>query len=478
MHVSQKSLVHLAVIGLLSTGTSHSAGYSLYGEGSAAMQGNYAAGSAAEAADASIGWYNPAGLVLIKKTEVVLGGVGIFPSGNLNGTSTSRVVGARNYVQPVNDLTGLQNGFVPSSHFALPLTDNVTFGLSVVAPFGLTTDWGTTSPVRYKGTLTEVLTTNVSPELGARLTQNFSIGAGLDLQYARVKFNTMLGAPNVMVATGQSPYAVDTLSYNNGNSLGVGFHAGVMGMFNDNHTRVGLNYQSKVNHVFHGQSRLVGKMAFPGILLASPTSVNTANPSAVFKNNKVNSDPIDFPDVLTISGYHDVNDTIALLGSVVYTGWSSFKTIQLNNVAAPSVNSAIQSLPVSQVTVNSTTEEQWSDAWRFSLGANYHVNQKLMLRAGGGYDQTPTNDTFRDIRIPDASRWALAVGAHYQARPSIGLDVGYTHLFQASTPRVNRTDALTATSSYNVDIVGSLAADLVGAQVVWVMDQEVPAGGK
>lgn len=466
-----RTLVSVAVVGILATSTAHSGSFSLYTESSAAAIGNYAAGIAAEAADASTGWYNPAGLALLHKQEVVFGGVGVFPTSQLTGTSTFTSSGVH-FVQNFSGIDGAESAFVPSFHYALPLGDNLTFGLSAVSPFGLATDWGTTSAVRYQATLSELLTTNISPEIGAKLNENFAVGAGLDIQYARVKFNRIIGLPTVFDPDYFPASSADTLSYNNGNSVGVGFHAGVMAMFNDQHSRLGLNYQSQMRHNFHGQSRLVGKLAAPGSLL----SVGTANPNALFKDNELSSNPVELPDILTLSAYHDMNQTIALLGSVVYTGWSSFKTIGLNNVAAPIIDPS--SGKVTQGKVNSISQQNYSDTWRVALGANYHVNPLLMLRVGGGYDATPTNDIDRDVRLPDASRWALSVGAHYQARPSIGLDMGYTHLFAAENPSINRIDAIGTTSSYNVNAIGRTSADLVGAQLVWIMDQVTAAPSK
>ena len=469
-----RTLVSVAVVGILATSTVHAGAFSLYTEDSAASIGNYAAGIAAEAADASTGWYNPAGLALIRNKQAVFGGVGIFPVAKLTGTSTFSLSVLEPYTQSFSGLNGATYAFVPSSHFALPVGENLTFGLSVISPFGLSTDWAEDSPVRYQGTFTELLTTNVSPQFGAKVSENFAIGAGLDFQYARVKFNTMLGVPALFTAPGLNPSAVDTLSYNNGNSIGVGFHAGVMGMFNDKHTRVGINYQSKMRHDFHGQSRLVGKLASPGLNLGDPASVNAANPDAVFKNNQLFSNPIQLPDVVTISGYHDVNEAFAVLGSFVWTGWNSFSTIQLNNVAAPSINT--NNLSVSQVMVNSETTQAYTDAWRIALGANYHVNQKLMLRVGGGYDVTPTNDEHRDVRLPDGTRWALSVGAHYQMRPTIGFDLGYTHLFVPDESVLQRTENIGA-AQYRVNALASASVDLVGAQVVWTLDKmpEIPS---
>ncbi|MDI1352481.1 MAG: outer membrane protein transport protein [bacterium] len=472
MHKPLRTIVSAAVVSIMATSAAYAGGFSLYTESSPAAIGNYAAGSAAEAADASTGWYNPAGLTLIREQQLVFGGVGVFPSAKISGISTFTGAPAAvpNYTQTFNNLEGGENAFVPSFHYALPLGENATFGFSVLAPFGLATDWGVNSPVRYEATFTELLTSNFSPELGAKLTDNFAVGAGLDLQYARVKFNREIGIPKVAEAFGHIPTIFDSLSYNKGNSFGVGYHVGIMGIFNDNHTRIGLNYQAKMRHTFNGYSQLSGPLANGGSI---------ADPALAFsvrRNNNLSSNPIELPDVLTLSAYHDLNETFALLGSVVYTGWSSFKTIQLNNVAAPFIIPAPSANAgnINPVSVNSLSAQNYKDTWRASIGANYHLNDMWMLRAGGGYDQSPLNDTYRDVRLPDANRWALSVGAHYQMNPSWGMDAGYTHLFGANDPLINRTDALTSTSAYNVTARSKASADLVGLQVVWSIDTPMP----
>lgn len=478
LHKPLRTIVNMAVLSVLAASAAHAGSFALYTESSPAAIGNYAAGIAAEAADASTGWYNPAGLPLLHKQEITFGGVGVFPSTELTGTSTFSTVTTlpapfpsvtTNYTQSFAGIQGAENAFVPSVHYALPLGENVAFGFSIVSPFGLSTDWGLESPVRYQATKSELLTANFSPELGAKLTNNFSVGAGLDLQYARVKFNQMIGIPTFLLPLSLDPAADDSLSYNKGKSFGVGFHVGVMGLFNDNHSRLGLNYQSKMRHKFNGYSQLSGPLATPNdALFLDPIS-----PFSIVVNNNLNSNAIEFPDVLTLSGYHDVNEKIAVLGSVVYTGWSCFDSIQLNNVAAPNVDIDIlaPSATVSQVAISSATLQNYRDTWRAALGANYKFNDLWMLRVGGGYDQTPTINLYRDVRLPDADRWALSVGAHYQARANVGVDVGYTHLFAVNDPSVNRTEELAPGSTYNVNAVGSVSADLVGAQVVWVIDK-------
>ncbi|HAT8971145.1 TPA: transporter, partial [Legionella pneumophila subsp. pneumophila] len=70
-HKPLRTLVSTAVLGVLATGTLNAGGFSLYTEGAGYTIGNFAAGVAAEAADASTGWYNPAGLVLIRDQQAV-----------------------------------------------------------------------------------------------------------------------------------------------------------------------------------------------------------------------------------------------------------------------------------------------------------------------------------------------------------------------------------------------------------------------
>ena len=458
-----RTLINTSILAIISSNAVHAGAFSLYTESSGAAVGNYAAGIAAEAADASTAWYNPAGLMLLKKQEVVFSGVGVFPSSQLTGISTFNTPNTPTfapYVQSFNHLQGAESALVPALHYALPLTEHTAFGASIVAPFGLATDWGTESPTRYAATRTQLHTIDVSSDLASQLTKTISFGAGLDVQWAEVKFNGVLGSPAVLQAFQSEGYPLtpttyDSTSDNQGSSWGFGFHTGLLGAFNDQHTRIGVNYQSKIAHRFSGSSTLTGRLA--DALITDPT--------AVFSDSALLSNDVDLPDVLTLSAYQDVNDKFALLGSLVYTGWSTFNEIQLTNIAA--FSAALDG----QVLAASTAEEQYRNAWRMAIGANYQVNDQWMMRIGGGYDQTPTVNSERDIRLPDANRWALSVGAHYQFRPNVGVDIGYAYLFALNNATINKTQPVGSVSTVNVAANAKVHAQLVGLQVVWALDK-------
>jgi len=474
-----RTMTSLAVLAMMASHAINAGGFSLYTEGSAAAIGNFAAGIAAEGADASIGWYNPAGLVLLKKQQAVLGGVGVFPSTQLTGSSLYSTPNLFDptepnltYAQTFSGLQAAKSALVPSLHYALPLNDMAVFGLSIVAPFGLSTDYEKNSPVRYAATLSKLETFTLSPELGHKITKHFSLGVGVDLQYARVTFNRMIGSPaylqylELVVPQEITPYTLDSESKNTGDSFGVGFHLGGLLRFSEDHTRLGLNYQSHVNHNFSGRSQLTGRFADPALNIFAP---GLANPNASFYSNTLSSNSIALPGILTLSGYQDVNDKLALLGSVVYSQWSSFKEITLNNVAVGVPDPDLGTTTLT--TRNATTTEGYRDTWRLAIGANYHVNDQWMMRIGGGYDQTPTVNAHRDVRLPDSNRGAVAIGVHYQAFPSVGFDVGYSYLFATNDAIINNTQPI-ATSTYNVTATSKNHAQLVGLQAVWKLDQE------
>lgn len=459
--------------------------FSLYTESAGYTIGNFAAGSAAEAADASIGWFNPAGLSYIHKPELVASGVGVFISSSISGQSTFSVPSLSPYVQSFSGLDGGKDGLVPSLHLAYPLGENATFGLSLVAPFGLMTGWSGTSPVRYAATDSSLRTVNLSPEIGGRITEHFALGAGLDFQYAHVEFNQIIGAPNVIEEVGSlfgadlPPNFLDSLSDNRGNAFDIGFHAGVLFNFNDNHTRVGLNYQSRMGHIFRGRSRLVGPLADPNfaIFALSPAVYANVNTQAIFESTDLSSNRIILPDITTLSFYQDVNERLALLGSLVYIGWANFQNITLNNVAA--YNASIANETGSGIgqpaLIDANSIEDYKNTWRVALGANYWINDTLMLRLGTGYDQTPTQIPYRSIRVPDSNRWAASIGLHYQGWSCVSFDLGYTHLF-AESETLNRTDVLSppntppsAISTFNVNANSNANVNLVGLQVNWLM---------
>lgn len=406
-------------------------GYQLWEQDGGSV-GNYHAGRAAIAEDASTAFYNPAGLVRIPNQQVVVAVDPITTNFTYDGTIAVNTLGGEE--MPTISQGGTIN-FVPSLNYAAPLSQNVVFGLSMVAPFGLKTDYGDKTVTRYSATLTSLRVIDFSPSLGIALNDKFSIGAGLDIDHAFAQFGLDAGAV--------APGVLDTHSQNKGATNALGFHAGMLYQFSPQ-TRIGLSYQSKVTIKLRD-----GDSDFQG-----PLEETFDVPSS----DKLRTD-LPLPAVTSLSIFHSFNSSWDVMATVSYTQWSVFDKLTLENVSGLTA----ENNPTNQLTV--VIPQNYHDTWNYALGANYHWNEQWFFRSGIGYDETPSNNADRNLQLPDLDRIVLALGAHFQATKALAFDIGWTHFFQGTTPIDVSQQFGPQVTTTDGDVTAN--ADVYGLQVVW-----------
>lgn len=386
----------LALIGWC--GLAHAAGFALV-EQNASGLGNAYAGQAAVAADASTIFFNPAGMTLLPDSQVVMAGHLIKPQAEFSGSSN---IGGGNG----GDAGGL--AIVPNGYFAYRLTPDIHVGVGMNAPFGLKTEYDSTWAGRTQGIKSELKTVNLNPSIAWKANESLSLGAGLSVQYAEATLSNATGAglpPNIGMVKG------DDFSW--------GFNLGAMWQLSEV-TRIGLAYRSEVDHTLEGDLKVNG--------------VTTVDP--VFAD-------VVLPDSASLSVFHKLSSRWELLADVTWTGWSDFVVLRIVNSGGTPV------VP--------PTQENWSDSYRYSVGANYRLNDKVTLRSGVAYDETPVSDAFRTARIPDESRTWLSFGAQYRLSSKSTIDIGYAHLF-VEDARINKTESgvtLAGTYEASVDILSA-----------------------
>ncbi|MHB0972669.1 MAG: OmpP1/FadL family transporter [Thiobacillus sp.] len=360
------------------------AGFALI-EQNASGLGNAYAGAAAVAGDASTIFFNPAGMTRLPGRQIVVVGHLIKPQAEFSGTVSPAIGGG----------TGGDAGswsFVPNGYFAYRLTPKVHLGVGLNSPFGLKTEYGPGWMGRYQAIKSEVKTVNLNPSIAYKLSDTLSLGAGLNIQRIEAVLTSLqpLGAP-------PAPTPLVTIK---GDDYGWGYNLGALWQATPA-TRIGLSYRSEVAYTLEGTS-------------------STSNPSVTSLNGPVTAD-ITLPASASLSLFHTLSSQWDLLADVTWTGWSSFDR-----------------LPI-QGTVNKTTPENWQDILRYSLGATWHMSDKLSLRGGLAYDEAPVSDRYRTPRIPDGARTWVALGGQYRLSGRGALDFGYAHLF-VNSPELQSTD--------------------------------------
>lgn len=467
--VMRRFVTVLCASGLIVVSTQASAsGFQLWEQDGASV-GNYHAGYAAEANDASVAWYNPAGIPRIQNQQVVIGASAILSDFKYKGSvgvseRTPLVIfnPGPSITFPVvtntfNNVTAQGGTFnvVPNLHYVAPISDWIGFGFSIDVPFGLKTSYGSSTPLKYAATLTSIRVVDISPSLGFKITDKASLGVGFDIQRAYAEFNSVAALINPQFLPPIPPPpkvvlpAFDTDSTNKANDTGYGFRLGFLYEFTPC-TRVGLSYHSQVVHHFSGTSRFEGPI----------NEIVNQGQSIVSSRATTN---VKLPPYTALSVFNKISPNWALMGTLIYTQWNTFKTLSLNQVAGVVDTGTI---PAPSTNIDVEIPENYHNTWNLSLGANYYPTDTIILRGGIGFDQSPVRNKYRNVQLPDGDRYALALGGHFQATKTIGLDVGWSHIFFSQVkvnppPQVNGAE----TVSTNGHVKGS--ADVLSGQVTW-----------
>jgi long-chain fatty acid transport protein len=110
-----------------------------------------------------------------------------------------------------------------------------------------------------------------------------------------------------------------------------------------------------------------------------------------------------------------------------------------------------------------TLSFKFDDAWRVSLGANYHYSERWTFKGGVAWDQSPVQNQYRTVRLPDNDRTWLALGAKFKVTQSAAIDFGYAHLF-ISNASINNTKV--GSGGLTTTVVGSYeeSVDILSVQ--------------
>ena len=131
---------------------------------------------------------------------------------------------------------------------------------------------------------------------------------------------------------------------------------------------------------------------------------------------------VELPATIDLSISHDLNSQLTLHGSIVWTEWSTFESLNPNT----GVFDAITGAPVDTFLA---TQQDWEDTFRYAVGATYRHDDRWTFRTGVAYDETPISDSNRTLRIPDGDRLSLSLGASYLVNNYLSLDFGYSYTF-------------------------------------------------
>jgi long-chain fatty acid transport protein len=321
-----------AVAALFCSAEANAAGYMIR-EQSGSMLGQAFAGQNAYAHDPSIIFHNPAGMSALEGRlgSVVITGIHAQNQFDNDGSSAGPVpVG----IEESGDAG--EDAIVPAL-YAMESYGDWRFGIGVNAPFGLSTSYEDDWIGRYAAIDSELMTANVNPVLSYRFNQYLSLGAGLQLQYIDAKLTNA-----VFLGAGLGG---DGLSELKANDWGFGITAGAL-IEPRAGTRIGIGFRSSVRHEAEGEG-----------------TIETAGGTTIFEQDA--RAEVKTPETIGLSIHQVITDRLSVAATVEWTNWSRFDELRVTfDAGAP----------------DSVVDENWQDTFFYSIGANYQLTPRLLLR--------------------------------------------------------------------------------------------------
>ncbi len=396
MKLFNKTLLAVAVT--LASSQTMASGFQLNSQ-SATGIGRAFAGDAIIADNASVLSRNPAAMALFDKAAI---------SGGLTYADIDVDVKDVNFAGGAIDLGSIDDAgsskVIPNLYYINPINDKFAVGFAAFSNFGTGSDAGslskgkTVAPFDLLGE-TEVTTINFNASVSYRINDMFSVGAGIDAIYGEGLLTRNMDTTPLV--------DVDADGWAFGGIVGATFE------LNENN-RFGISYRFSPTVNVEGD---INTITTQDVGLGDPVLVATS------------FDSLDVPlaDIFQFAGFHQLTPKFAIHYTAQHTAWSAFDQITAKdgaNVIASGDYAGTQLPSVNSVALK---EYRWKDAWLFSIGGTYTINEKFTVRAGYLHDQGIV-DNISSISFPDSDRNWFTAGMSYHIDQNNTIDLGMAYI--------------------------------------------------
>jgi long-chain fatty acid transport protein len=415
-HTHMKTLMSaVAVLAVAAAGTAQAAGTALDTQSGRATA---MAGSVVGFIDdASAIYFNPAGIAQGQGIDFMLGITGIVPLFSVTDSTGVQTNGNHTLIPP------------PFIYATYGISDEVTVGIGVFTPYGLSIGWPDGYPGRF-------IATNVSEKLyDINPTVSFHFGpvrfgAGAQIVRATVELqrNINLGLSNPNVYSPPEP-AVDL----GASAWGFGGNAGIQVDLIEKVLQIGASYRSRVTYNFSNGLAHFSNIPpqYQSQLYDQPGSTTTTT-----------------PDSIAVGIAWKPMSCLTLDADVTYFTWQVFQEIALTFPQTPALNSV--------------ELKSWHHTWNYRVGAEWIIDEHWALRAGILVDPTPSPSSTLQPDVPDSTRINFAGGFGWRAG-AFHVDVGaqWIYFLPVTSGEVSNSPPLFNPASYNSNaLLGTLSFEV------------------
>lgn len=404
-------------------------GFALPGVGSKAL--NMGGAFRGLADDWSAAFWNPAGLANLPGSEFSMN----FYALNFRPEYTPNMrLGESGYSIGYPDQTHYPEDrafFLPSfsGFYKFTQLEGFTGGVAFYVPYKLESRWdlyeppsGFNNDVPYPefDHQIDILVWDLHPTVAKSFMEGkLSLGLGFSIQRADFNLRRTVLVPTTL----ERPYdffPVD--AYMKTDGWGVGFNAGVLYKYSPK-LQFGFSYRSPVDIDLSGSIDL--EMYFPNI----PTSNSKIRGGTAYYTDSDFKTTLPLPGEIGIGAMFKPMEKLTLTCDISSVNWSRLDNLDTKDWT---VTLGAQDTVYPEVR-DTKIPFDWKDIVKFSLGGEYLLKEKLFVRGGYFFEQSPIPDNTFTILFPDVGdKHSFNLGLSYKIN---SFELGYDYQLVAYKKR-------------------------------------------
>lgn len=301
----------------------------------------------------------------------------------------------------------------------LPVSDSVTFGVGVGAPFAITADWENNDGIhRFNMADQSLFAIEVTPTAAFKVTDRLSIGAGLNVvALKQLRTQTLipdsfgaalppaLGGLGAIIPTTPNSPVIGSIVLQSDRDVPIGIPPDQLDTsFDEFAVTLGAQYKVSDRLTVGAVYRSKTAVTFDGILTLDLTAGGGGRQRVGFSTD------IDLPAHLQAGFAYDViPGRLNWSFDVQWTNWAS-----TTGLGSPLVIRVDE--PLLGIINDLQVDYDANDTFTFRTGLEYAVDRHWTLLGGYAYDQAIFDDQHVDILTYDSNRHLLSAGVMYDTR--------------------------------------------------------------
>lgn len=278
------------------------------------------------------------------------------------------------------------------AYFAGQVLPKLVLGVGVNTPYGNSLKWEDNWAGRYLIEEISMRSITILPTMSYKINDMFSFGAGMLIGLNAVELSKAIPLGN---GTNDGRIKLS------GKTTSLGFNIGFFAKFNEK-LSAGISYRSKTNVKLEGGD----------VELTYPNSLATMFPASTQFSGE-----LPFPSNINFGVAFRPLEKLMIAVDIHYVGWSAYDSLNFDF----STNSAVLQ--------DSKNPRKYEDSWIFRVGLEYQAMEKMLVRAGFYFDQTPIQDDYYSPETPGANKLGFTGGLSFSIIKNLDLDFALLYIY-------------------------------------------------